>query len=205
MRFDDLRGLLTGRSVRVAASECLLGRRVRWNGGHNGETWPRQRLEKVFTLIGICPEVGIGMGAPRDPIRLAGGDSTPRAVAVADPNLDYTDRLEGYASAVAAVLDDVHGYIFADRSPSCGLAGVKVFAEDGSFERAGRGVYAAAVLAGYPDLPAVDAQTLADEEVLLDFVLAVVADSGVASDPDDRLRDLLRDLLVAQDETRGAD
>ena len=194
MASDDLRSLLTGRSIRVAASECLLGRPVRWNGEHNGETWPRRRLEKIFTLVGICPEVGIGMGVPRDPIQLVGDASAPRVVAVDDPNLDYTGRLEGYASKVAALLADVHGYIFADRSPSCGLAGVKVFAEDGSFERVGRGAFAAAVLADNPDLPAVDAETLADEELLLDFVLVVLARYGVVGG-NAGLRDLVRGLL----------
>ena len=194
MASDDLRSLLTGRSIRVAASECLLGRPVRWNGEHNGDTWPRRRLEKIFTLVGICPEVGIGMGVPRDPIQLVGDASAPRVVAVDDPNLDYTGRLEGYASKVAALLADVHGYIFADRSPSCGLAGVKVFAADGSFERVGRGAFAAAVLADNPDLPAVDAETLADEELLLDFVLVVLARYGVVGG-NAGLRDLVRGLL----------
>ena len=194
MASDDLRSLLTGRSIRVAASECLLGRPVRWNGEHNGDAWPRRRLEKIFTLVGICPEVGIGMGVPRDPIQLVGDASAPRVVAVDDPNLDYTGRLEGYASKVAALLADVHGYIFADRSPSCGLAGVKVFAADGSFERVGRGAFAAAVLADNPDLPAVDAETLADEELLLDFVLVVLARYGVVGG-NAGLRDLVRGLL----------
>ena len=196
MGSSDLRSLLTDRSIRVAVSECLIGRRVRWNGEHNGDTWPRQRLEKVFTLVGICPEVGIGMGVPRDPIQLVGGASASRVVAVDNPNRDYTDRLMGYASEVAGVLEDVHGYVFADRSPSCGLAGVKVFAEDGSFERVGRGVYASAVVDAYPDLPVVDAETLDDDEVLLDFVLAVLADSGVA--PNTGVRDLVHDLLIGQ-------
>jgi len=153
-------------------------------------------------LVGICPEVGVGMGVPRDPIQLVGEASAPRVVAVDDPARDYTDRLGQYAREVASTLDEVHGYVFADRSPSCGLAGVKVFAEDGSFERVGRGVYAGAVLAGYPDLPAVDAETLGDDEILLDFVLAVLARSGVALKPDGDVRELVRDLLAGeQDET----
>ena len=202
MGLDDLRSLLNGRSIRVAVSECLLGRPVRWNGEHNGDTWPRQRLERLFTLVGICPEVGIGMGVPRDPIQLVGEASAPRVVAVDNPARDYTDRLGQYAREVAPTLDEVHGYVFADRSPSCGLAGVKVFAEDGSFERVGRGVYAAAVRAGYPDLPAVDAETLDDDEVLLDFVLAVMANRGVVGNPDAGPRDVVRDLLIGgQDET----
>jgi uncharacterized protein YbbK (DUF523 family) len=160
---------------RVAVSECLLGSPVRWDGDHNGDAWPRQRAERLFDLVGLCPEVGIGMGAPRKPIELVGDPRGPwRAVAVAEPAKDYTDRLQGYAERMAATLDGVAGYIFADRSPSCGLAGVKVFSEAGSVRRIGRGVYASAVLNAHPSLPAVDAETLADEDALLAFALAVV-------------------------------
>ena len=162
----------------VAVSECLLGRRVRWDGDHNGDCWPRRRVEKLFTLTGLCPEAGIGMGTPRAPIRLVGGAQSPRAVDVANPSLDYTARLRRYAADVAPVVAGVGGYIFADRSPSCGLAGVKVYASDGGFRRNGRGVYAAAVLAAHANLPAVDAETLADEDVLLDFCIAVLRRSG---------------------------
>ena len=166
----------------VAVSECLLGSRVRWDGGHNACRWPRRRVEKLFTLVGLCPEVGIGMGVPRAPIRLVGALDDPRAVDVADPSLDYTARLRRYAAEVSPTIAGVSGYIFADRSPSCGLAGVKLFASDGSCRGNGRGVYAAAVLAAHPALPAVDAETLADGEVLLDFGVAVLAHSGCAED-----------------------
>lgn len=158
---------------RVAVSECLLGSPVRWDGDHNGDAWPRRCAERLFDLVGLCPEVGIGMGVPREPIQLVGDASAWRAVAVADPHRDYTERLQAYAEDMAATLDGVHGYIFADRSPSCGLAGVKVFDDGGSFRRMGRGVYADAVLSACPDLPAADAEMLAEEEALLEFAFAV--------------------------------
>ncbi len=193
----ELYRVFAGRSIRVAASECLLGRSVRWNGEHNGDVWPRHRVEQLFTLVGLCPEVGIGMGVPRDPIRLVGEASAPRVVAVENPQLDYTDGLQAYARDVASTLDGVHGYIFADRSPSCGLAGVKVYDTDGSFRRVGQGVYAAAVLADHPDIPAVDAETLADENVLLDFAVAVVTQSDEVCLRNGRLRDALWEMLHA--------
>ena len=167
--------------AKVAASECLLGARVRWDGDDNGETWPRRTVARLFDLVGLCPEVGIGMGVPRPPIRLEGNAATPRAVG----GEDYTARLGDYAKRAAPVLADVAGYIFADRSPSCGLRGVKVYAADGSFRRVGRGVYAAAVLARNPTLPAVDAETLLDETVLHGFVAAVAAYRGIDADDHD--------------------
>ncbi len=156
---------------------------MRWDGDHNGDVWPRRRAERLFDLVGLCPEVGIGMGVPREPIQLVGDAMASRALAVADPHRDYTARLQAYAEDVAAKLDGVHGYIFADRSPSCGLAGVKVFDKGGGFRRMGRGVYASAVLNAYPDLPAADAETLAEEDALHEFALAVGRFRGGDADP----------------------
>ena len=174
----------------VAASECLLGGEVRWNGGHNGDDWPRRTVQSLFRMVGICPEVGIGLGVPRPPIRLVGPPAAPRAVAVADPRRDHTAALSRFARGKERTLAAVHGFIFADRSPSCGVAGVKVFAADGTFARVGRGVFAAAVLDAHPDLPAVDAGTLHDPQTLLDFVLAVARRAGHADDA--RLRERVR-------------
>lgn len=192
----ELERVLVGRRIRVAASECLLGRPVRWNGEHNGDVWPRRRIEQLFTLVGLCPEVGIGMGVPREPIRLVGDARSPRVVAVDDPRRDYTDRLRRYARELTATLDGVNGYIFADRSPSCGLAGVKVFDADGGYRRVGRGIHAAAVMHDYPDMPAVDAEALRDEATLLDFAVAVVARGGALTDNGEGLRDVVRRVLA---------
>ena len=175
----------------VAVSECLRGERVRWNGDHNGDGWPRRTAEALFTLVGLCPEVGIGMGVPRAPIQLAGEATNPRAVMAADQSVDVTAKLKGFASRCAPILNDVAGYIFAARSPSCGLAGVKLFAPDGSYRRSGRGVYASAVLAAHPTLPAVDAEALANEDVLLDFAVAVARRNGRRPD-----RDYIRERIV---------
>ena len=173
------------RLATVAVSECLLGRAVRWDGDDNGDVWPRESVERLFHCVGLCPEVGIGMGVPRPPIQLAGDPDAPVAVGVDDPATDYTDRLAGYARRVAATLDGVAGYVFADRSPSCGLAGVKVYDDAGRYRRVGRGVYAAAVLADRPGLPAVDAETLNCRDALIDFALAVVAYAGRCEDGTD--------------------
>ena len=159
----------------VAVSDCLRGSAVRWDGDDNADCWPRETVARLFDLVGLCPEGGIGMGVARAPIQLVGNAAHPRAVAIADQTLDYTDRLAGYAREQAPTLRAVSGYIFADRSPSCGLRGVKVFGNDGDFRRVGRGVYAAAVCARCPDLPVVDAQMLNCKAVLVDFATAVVA------------------------------
>lgn len=167
----------------MAVSACLAGASVRWDGTHQGDDWPRQAAEALFALRGICPEVGIGMGVPRPPIGLQGSPRRPRVVLApgrppAAGDIDFAPRLRRFAESQADVLRGVHGYIFAARSPSCGLADVKVFRADGTFRRTGQGVYAAAVLAAHPCLPVVEAQQLASVAPLLEFALAVAARAG---------------------------
>jgi uncharacterized protein YbbK (DUF523 family)/uncharacterized protein YbgA (DUF1722 family) len=108
----------------------------------------------------VCPEVGIGMGVPRPPIRLVGPVRAPRARGRDDATLDVTAELAAYGRRQAGRLDDISGYLFKSRSPSCGLTDVPVFT--GARSRPGRGIYAAAILARHPWLPAEDEQGIAD-------------------------------------------
>ena len=187
MLFDD--GSVSSHAHRLgtlAVSECLQCSAVRWDGDHNGEVWPRRLVQRLFDLIGLCPEVGIGLGVPRAPIRLLGEATSPRAELMGRAPSDITAQLEQFAGRMAGTLAQVDGYVFADRSPSCGLAGVKVYGADGRYRREGRGMYAAAVLRAQPTLPAVDAECLWDEATLLDFACAVAARHAARrSDRDD--------------------
>ena len=175
----------------VAVSECLTGAHVRYDGGHKREAMPHAALDDLYVFRAICPEVGIGLGVPRDPIRLVGDSSAPRAKVFREkagssgPPSDVTDALRAYADSQLSVIDEVDGYIFMQKSPSCGLSGVKLF-ESGSRGR-GRGVYAAQVALRRPALPAADGAALFEPTRCANFVLC--AEPGVpASRPVGRER-----------------
>ena len=104
----------------VAVSDCLTGAEVRFDGGHKRSSLCHEQLAGLFEFHGICPELAIGMGVPRDPIRLVGEVQTPRARGVKDPNVDVTAPLQAYAHAVLPALADVCGYIFMKNSPISG-------------------------------------------------------------------------------------
>ena len=155
----------------IAVSECLTGAPVRYDGGHRGSAWPGPRLEGLYELRPICPEVGIGLGVPRDPIRLVGSPGAPRAVGVVEPSLDVTGPLQAYARQRLPELEAVDGYIFKARSPSCGLAGVALHAAaDSPAEPRGRGLFAAEIARARPDLPLEDGENLFDAGTLESFV-----------------------------------
>jgi uncharacterized protein YbgA (DUF1722 family)/uncharacterized protein YbbK (DUF523 family) len=159
----------------VAVSDCLTGAEVRYDGGHKKSSLCHRELAGLFELRGVCPEVAIGMGVPRAPIRLVGTPERPAARGIEDPSVDVTDRLRAYAVAVAPGLADVDGYIFMKNSPSCGLRRVKIYDERGNPNGQGRGVFAAAIVAARPELPVEESGRLDDAVLRENFVTRVFA------------------------------
>ncbi len=162
--------------IRVAISACLLGQQVRYNGGHKESRLCSRVLSEHFEFVPLCPEVAIGLGTPREPIRLIGDPQAPRAVGTVDASCDVTDDLAGYGERMAAELDDICGYIFMQKSPSCGLERVKVYQDQGRpSEHSGQGIYAAAFCALRPDLPVEEDGRLNDPVLRENFLTRVFA------------------------------
>lgn len=160
----------------VAVSDCLTGAAVRYDGGHKREALCHSELAGLFELRGICPELAIGMGVPRAPIRLVGDVSAPRARGVSDPRIDVTDALREFAQRTVPALADVCGYIFMQDSPSCGLHGVDVYSDANlPPSRSGRGVFAAEIVSAMPNLPVEESGRLDDPIVRESFVARVFA------------------------------
>lgn len=155
----------------VAVSECLTGAEVRYDGAHKRSSMPHDLLDPLFEYRPICPEVGIGLGVPRETIRLVGASDAPRALQ-GSAGVDVTARLSAYARARQPVLDAVDGYIFMKNSPSCGLYRVKVSASlDAPPAPTGRGVFAAEVTTAHPDLPVEEGGRLFDPALAENFVM----------------------------------
>lgn len=151
----------TASRIRLGISSCLLGERVRFDGNHKQDQYITGTLADVFDFVPVCPEVGIGLGVPRPTIHLIGTAQAPRAVGVKDPELDVTDKLIRYGQRMAGRLDDISGYLFKSRSPSCGMERVKLHAGQGGGKQA-VGLYAREILRAHPLLPAEEEGRLGD-------------------------------------------
>ncbi len=160
----------SGACIRLGISSCLLGQKVRFDGNHKLDNFLRGTLGQFFEWVPVCPEVAIGLGVPRPPIRLVGSASTPRAVGIKDDSIDVTDKLVAYGKHQARKLDDLCGYVFKSRSPSCGMERVKIYQHAGILAKSGRGIYAAAFLAGRPWLPAEEEGRLGDPRLRENFI-----------------------------------
>jgi uncharacterized protein YbbK (DUF523 family)/uncharacterized protein YbgA (DUF1722 family) len=165
---------MTGRP-RIGVSSCLLGEEVRFNGGHKRCRFLTDGLGPHVDWVPYCPEVSIGLGTPREPIRLtAGGRLVDRSGAA-----DHTASM-----AALPLVPDLDGYVFKARSPSCGIRAIPRYGQDGqAVDHDGRGLYAARVLQAFPLLAAEDEGRLNDSALREEFCERVFAAA--------RLRELL--------------
>ncbi|CDF92657.1 MULTISPECIES: DUF523 and DUF1722 domain-containing protein [unclassified Pseudomonas] len=161
---------------KIAVSACLMGAEVRFNGGHKQSQLCSRLLAEHFDFAPVCPEVAIGLGIPREPIRLVGNPEHPEVVGTVTQGLNVTRPLVNYARQMAAELDDICGYIFMQKSPSCGLERVKVYDHNGASQPGGgRGVYAQAFCDLHPDLPVEEDGRLNDPVLRENFLTRVFA------------------------------
>lgn len=156
--------------ILVGISSCLLGQPVRYDGGHKRDGYLIEVLGKHFEFLPLCPEVAIGMGIPRPPIRLTGDPSRPRAVGVQVDGLDVTDELIAYAHSVMASRPQISGYIFKQGSPTCGMAQVAVYNERGESHATSSGLYAGVVMGALPSMPVAEEGRLTDAALRDRFV-----------------------------------
>lgn len=161
--------------IRLGISSCLLGQKVRFDGNHKQDSYLTKTLGKYFEWVSVCPEVAIGLGVPRPPIRLVGSPEAPRAIGVKNDSLDVTNKLAAYGRQQARVLNDLSGYVFKSKSPSCGIERVKVYQGIGIPAMKGQGIYAEAFLARQPWLPAEEEGRLNDLRLRENFIERVFA------------------------------
>ncbi|HKB10375.1 MAG TPA: DUF523 domain-containing protein [Vicinamibacterales bacterium] len=157
---------------RVGVSACLLGERVRYDGGDKRDAWLVEILGPEVDWMPVCPEVEAGFGTPREPMNL-GRDARGRIVLVTDrARDDLTTRMIDFASRRVEELAGagLDGYVLKAGSPSCGLD----VAVDGGAGR-GRGMFAAALTGRMPGLPLADERELADPAARDSFVARVFA------------------------------
>ena len=162
--------------IKIGISSCLLGEEVRHDGGHKRDSYITGTLGRYFTFVPVCPEMELGLGAPRETLRLVGSPTAPRMVGTAS-GTDHTEAMNAYAGARARTLAGagLSGYIFKRASPSCGMERVRIYGESGAAAPTGRGLFARAVLETLPLLPAEEEGPLGDPHLRDNFVTRVFA------------------------------
>ena len=139
--------------ILIGVSACLLGEQVRYDGGHKRNAFLLQELARHVRFVPVCPEVGIGLGVPREPIRLVRREGGERLVG--ESGADHTDAMRAWAAATASDLRerDLSGFVLKKGSPSCGLERVKVWHDRSPRPSPeGRGMFARVLVDELPGL-----------------------------------------------------
>jgi uncharacterized protein YbbK (DUF523 family)/uncharacterized protein YbgA (DUF1722 family) len=206
---------------RVGISACLLGEAVRYDGAHKRDAFLVEALGAHVEWVPVCPEVELGLGVPREPIRLEGGaGGRGGALGTGDVRLvtvttrrDLTAAMAAFAPARVAALaaEGLAGWVLKARSPSCGPAGVPIEGSD----RTGPGAFAREVRERLPHLPVAHEEALARPAAREAFVAAVFTlarwqAAAIDATPDglERLRAFAaqhRLLLASRDERAAGD
>lgn len=158
------------KTLKIGISSCLLGEKVRYDGGHKHDRYLTDTLGKFVTFVPVCPEVECGMPVPREAMRLEGDPDAPRLM-TRQTRIDKTDQMLAFCARKVRELEgeELCGFIFKKGSPSSGLHRVKVYAGGGAV-RSGSGLFAAAVARHFPLLPLEEEGRLADPVLRENFI-----------------------------------
>jgi uncharacterized protein YbgA (DUF1722 family)/uncharacterized protein YbbK (DUF523 family) len=128
-------------------------------------------LSQYVEWVPVCPEVEIGLGTPREAIRLVGDPRSPRLVTI-KTGLDHTDAMTTFSEQRVRELEamDLSGFVFKKDSPSCGLERVRVYSPHGMPARNGVGLFARALMDHLPLLPVEDEGRLNDPPLRENFI-----------------------------------
>jgi uncharacterized protein YbbK (DUF523 family) len=161
-------------SITLGVSACLLGEAVRYDGGHKLDRYIADTLGMDFILIPVCPEVGCGLPVPREEMRLEGDPAAPRLM-TCRTRIDLTGQMLAFCSAKLVELENMElcGFIFKERSPSCGLTAVPLHGS-GASEPLAVGLFAHEVARRFPLMPLEEAERLNDPRIRENFIERVV-------------------------------
>jgi len=162
--------------IRVGISACLLGEKVRYDGGHKRDNYLVETFGRYVEWVPVCPEVEMGLGTPRDTLRLVRIGNDVHMV-MPKTGADHTDAMCAYAARRVRELDgeDLRGYVLKKDSPSCGMERVRVFDAHGVPAKSGRGLFADALLQHFPHLPVEEEGRLTDPRLRENFIERVFA------------------------------
>ena len=158
----------------VGVSQCLLGDEVRYDGQSKANTIVLEKLNDIFKLVPVCPEVEAGLGVPRPPVQLTASIENPKIIGRNDSSLDITDLMQNYCKTRPAGLNHLSGFIFKSRSPSCGLNSTPVFINEKCVTESGRGIFAKYLCKTCPKLAVIEDTELEAENQLTRFIQAVL-------------------------------
>jgi uncharacterized protein YbgA (DUF1722 family)/uncharacterized protein YbbK (DUF523 family) len=158
--------------IKLGISACLLGEKVRYDGGHKLDRFITETLGKFVEFVPVCPEVECGLGIPREAMHLVAAPDGPRLVTVRN-RVDHTERMLAWARERVVELEqeDLCGFIFKSDSPSSGMERVKIYSgKGGGAAKTGVGLFAREFMRHFPLVPVEEEGRLHDPGLRENFL-----------------------------------
>ena len=160
--------------ITIGVSSCLLGNKVRFDGGHKHDRYITGTLGTFFEFMPVCPEFECGLPVPRESMRLVGDPGDPLLL-TSRTGVDHTARMKDWArSRVEGLADnDLCGFIFKSKSPSSGMERVKVYGKNNMPRAVGVGLFARVFKERFPLIPVEEEGRLHDMVLRENFIESV--------------------------------
>jgi uncharacterized protein YbgA (DUF1722 family)/uncharacterized protein YbbK (DUF523 family) len=161
--------------IRIGISACLLGEKVRFDGGHKLDRFLAYTLGEYVDYVPVCPEVEVGLPTPREALRLVRGEAGEARLVFSRSGEDITARMTDWARRRVRDLEGegLCGFIFKAKSPSSGMERVKLYDRNGVPKKEGVGIFARVFMEHFPLLPVEEEGRLHDPRLRENFIEAV--------------------------------
>ncbi len=175
-RTPEANSMKPERPILIGVSSCLLGELVRFDGGHKRDPFLVELLGQYVEWVPVCPEFEIGLGVPRETLRLERKENQIHLIAPKS-GADHTRSMRVWANGCLRQLaqKDLSGYVLKSKSPSCGMERVRVYDQNGVPSRDGRGIFAEALINRFGNLPVEEEGRLHDPRLRENFIERVFA------------------------------
>ncbi len=161
--------------MNIAVSACLLGEKVRFDGGHKHDRFVTDELGRYASFVPFCPEA-IAFGTPRPSIRLVNMEDGYNIISNKNgTNLTKELQDKSYQELHKIAGTNLSGIIFKSKSPSCGMGSAKAYLENGFADSKADGMFVAICKEKFPLLPMEEEGRLQDDWLRENFIMQLFA------------------------------
>jgi uncharacterized protein YbbK (DUF523 family)/uncharacterized protein YbgA (DUF1722 family) len=158
---------------RIGISKCLEFDMCRYDGSRINNNFVRI-MRKYVDFITVCPEVGIGLGSPRKPIRLVNIDGQKNLYQPSTEK-NLTDDMYNFTKKFVASNTNLDGFIFKRDSPTCGISDVRLYHKLGDhvgYDKTS-GMFSEGVLREFPNIVKEDEKRLDNIQIRENFLTRI--------------------------------
>ncbi|CFR13549.1 Uncharacterized conserved protein [Yersinia frederiksenii] len=163
--------------ISVGISACLLGEKVRFDGGHKRLAFAVEDLAPFVRFEPICPEMALGLSSPRPALRLVKDKDLGVRIRLSNqPEIDLTHAMQDFSVKKISGLSHLSGYVVCAKSPTCGMERVRLYETDGKNNtKNGTGLFTIELMQQLPWLPIEEDGRLCDPKLRENFVARIFA------------------------------